>query len=95
MSIATLLWKIKPLTLPNSEELGLPLAVYFSNFAFGAVISLEAGIYLPVFLGTLLGVVPITILYFMAKIQGIDEEEESIDSLSEENRNKLAGALRK
>jgi len=92
MSVATLLWKVKPLTLPESQELGLPLAVYFSNFAFGAIISLEAGIYLPVFLGTLLGVVPITILYFMAKIQGV---ENSIEPLPEEDNPKLAGALRK
>ena len=94
MSVATLLWKVKPLTLPKTQELGLPLAVYLSNFAFGAIICLEAGIYLPVFLGTLLGVVPITILYFMAKIQGMDGEN-SLDPLPEEDNPKLAGALRK
>lgn len=97
MSVATLLWRVKPLTLPSPQELGLPLAVYISNFAFGAIISLEAGIYLPVFLGTILGVVPITILYFMAKIQGMDEAEleNSIDPLQKEDNPELAGALRK
>ena len=97
MSLATLLWKFKPLNLSKSQELGLPLAVYLSNFAFGAIISLEAGIYFPVLLGTLLGVLPITILFFMAKIQGMDREEldNEIDSLKNEDPGKFAGALRK
>ncbi len=65
MSAATLLWQAKPVTLPNSQ-LGLPLAIYLSNFAFAAVMSLAAGIYLPVLLGILLGLAPAVVLYRMA-----------------------------
>ena len=65
MSAATLLWQAKPVTLPNSQ-LGLPLAIYLSNFAFAAVMSVAAGIYLPVLLGILLGLAPAVVLYRMA-----------------------------
>ncbi len=65
MSAATLLWQAKPVTLPNSQ-LGLPLAIYLSNFAFAAIMSVAAGIYLPVLLGILLGLAPAVVLYRMA-----------------------------
>ncbi|MGK7875620.1 MAG: gamma-carotene 1'-hydroxylase CruF [Xenococcaceae cyanobacterium] len=78
MSVATLLWKAKPVTLP-STRLGLPLAIYLSNFAFATIMSVAAGIYLPVLLGVLLGVAPALALYRMAlcspKIGGTDQPE--------------------
>ena len=71
MTVATLLWQVKPFTLPN-KQLGLPLAIYISNFAFATVISIAAGIYIPVVLGIVLGLAPAVALYLMA--QGNPEE---------------------
>jgi putative membrane protein len=66
MSVATLLWSAKPLTLPKSE-LGLPLAIYLSNFAFATIMSLAAGFYIPVLLGTVTGAIPAIVFYRMAQ----------------------------
>jgi putative membrane protein len=65
MSVATLLWKAKPVTLPRTQ-LELPLAIYLSNFAFATIMSVAAGIYIPVFLGSILGLMPAILLYRMA-----------------------------
>ncbi len=65
MSVATLIWKTKPAALP-SLQLGLPLAIYLSNFGFATVLSLAAGIYLPIWLGIFLGVAPLLWCYKMA-----------------------------
>lgn len=66
MSVASLLWRVKPLQVPN-KDLGLPLVIYLSNFAFATVVSLSFGIYIPVLLGLVLGVFPAIVLYLMAK----------------------------
>ena len=71
MTVATLIWRLKPLTLPTND-LGLPLAVYLGNFAFAMITSLVAGIYIPVLLGLILGVAPLLILYQMATTQAED-----------------------
>ncbi|MEM7594265.1 MAG: gamma-carotene 1'-hydroxylase CruF [Cyanobacteria bacterium P01_A01_bin.83] len=68
MSVATLLWKVKPLNVPH-DDLKLPLAIYLANFAFAAVLSLAAGFYVPVLLGIVLGILPLMILYWMATNQ--------------------------
>jgi uncharacterized membrane protein len=65
MTVATLIWRLKPLRLPQTE-LGLPLAIYLGNFAFATITSLAAGIYVPILLGLVLGVAPILIFYQMA-----------------------------
>ena len=62
MAIAALLWKVKPLEITRLP-LGLPLAVYMSNFTFAMVISLDGEIYFPILLGVLLGVLPAWLLY--------------------------------
>ena len=62
MAIATLLWRMKPISF-SQVSLGLPLAVYLSNFTFAMVISLDGEIYFPVLLGILLGVLPALLLY--------------------------------
>jgi|SRR6478672_1302723 len=66
MSVAALLWQKAPLRLER-VELGLPLAIYLSNFAFAAVMSIAAGIWIPIFLGLLLGVLPAIVLGWMAQ----------------------------
>ena len=65
MTVATLLWRVKPFTLP-SNDLKLPLAIYLANFVFAMVLSLAAGFYVPVLLGIVLGIVPLMILYWLA-----------------------------
>ncbi len=73
MTIAALLWQLKPQVLTRLP-LGLPLAVYLSNFAFAMVISLDGEIYFPILLGILLGVLPAVLLYRFA--MGADENAE-------------------
>jgi putative membrane protein len=65
MSVATLLWKKAPLGL-TKKQLGLPLVVYLTNFAFAAIMSIGAGIWIPIGLGIVLGVAPALILWWMA-----------------------------
>jgi putative membrane protein len=66
MTVATLLWERERLTLPY-QDLGLPLLVYLSNFIFALIMSVGAGIYPPIFLGILVGVLPVLWLYQRAK----------------------------
>ncbi len=68
MTVATLIWRAKPLTLPSSQ-LGLPFAIYLSNFTFATVTSLAAGIYIPILLGLVLGILPLLVFYQMATSQ--------------------------
>ncbi len=65
MTVAALLWRVKPFTLPNND-LKLPLAIYLANFTFATVLSLAAGFYVPVLLGFVLGILPLMILYGIA-----------------------------
>ncbi len=68
MTVATLIWKVKPFNFPQSN-LGLPLAIYVSNFAFAMIMSLAAGIYIPVLLGLMVGLLPVLVLYRLADSQ--------------------------
>ncbi|MGK7885789.1 MAG: gamma-carotene 1'-hydroxylase CruF [Crocosphaera sp.] len=68
MTVATLIWKVKPLNFPQSN-LGLPLAIYVSNFAFAMIMSLASGIYIPVILGLIVGLLPVLVLYRLADSQ--------------------------
>ncbi|RCJ24550.1 hypothetical protein A6S26_18585 [Nostoc sp. ATCC 43529] len=62
MSVAGLLWRNTSIKLERSQ-LNLPLAVYLSNFAFAAGLSLAGGFFIPVLLGSVLGVVPAVTLW--------------------------------
>jgi putative membrane protein len=66
MSVAAFLWRKTSLKLERSQ-LSLLLAVYLTNFAFGATIAGVSGFPIPVILGLLLGVVPILTLWWMAQ----------------------------
>ncbi|NJN85747.1 MAG: carotenoid biosynthesis protein [Leptolyngbyaceae cyanobacterium SL_7_1] len=57
MAVAALFWLKSSFQL-SSSQLNLPLVVYLGNFAFAMVMSLAAGIWIPVLLGIALGVVP-------------------------------------
>ena len=76
MSVAALLWKVKPFTLPYND-LQLPLAIYLANFVFAMVLSLAAGFYIPVLLGVILGIVPLIILYRLASDRNVIAAETS------------------
>lgn len=65
MSVAALSWGKLPVVLTR-DKLALPLAVYLSNFAFAMIMSLAAGIWIPVLLGLAVGVAPAVILWRMA-----------------------------
>ncbi len=65
MTVASLIWKVKPFNFPQ-HNLGLPLAIYVSNFAFAMIMSLAAGIYIPVLLGLIVGLIPVLVLYRLA-----------------------------
>lgn len=71
MTVATLLWKVKPLCLPKTD-LSLPLVMYLSNFAFATIMSMAKGIYPPILLGIMTGVIPIGILYLKASKTELD-----------------------
>lgn len=66
MTVAALFWKKAPLAL-SRKQLGFPLVVYLSNFIFGMVMTIAGvGIWLPIALGVVLGVVPALVLSWMA-----------------------------
>jgi len=66
MSVATVLWQFKPLSTIN-VELETHLIIYLGNFGFAMIMSLAEGIYTPVLLGIILGVIPVLWLYRSAK----------------------------
>jgi putative membrane protein len=76
MTVATILWRVKPLKLPH-QDLGLPLAIYLSNFAFATILSWAAGIYPPVFLGVMFGIFPVLVFYETAKNQVISTSKQT------------------
>ncbi|TVQ44932.1 MAG: carotenoid biosynthesis protein [Gloeocapsa sp. DLM2.Bin57] len=65
MIVATFFWKFKPLS--TNIQLETPLIVYLGNFGFAMIMSLAEGIYIPVILGIILGVIPVLWLYRSAK----------------------------
>jgi putative membrane protein len=67
MAVAALFWQKTPMAL-SRRQLGLPLAVYLSNFVFAAVMSIGAQIWVPIGLGIVLGVVPAVVLWQMATV---------------------------
>ncbi len=66
MSVAALFWPRATVGVTR-EQLGVPLAVYLSNFAFSAIMSVAASLWIPVLLGLVLGVLPAVLLWRMAK----------------------------
>ncbi|HEY9744037.1 MAG TPA: carotenoid biosynthesis protein [Coleofasciculaceae cyanobacterium] len=66
MTVAAFFWKKAPIAI-SRKQLGLPLVVYLSNVIFGTVMTIAGvGIWLPVALGIVLGVVPALVLVWMA-----------------------------
>lgn len=67
MTVATLIWQVQPVKLP-SQDLTLPFVMYLGNFGFATVMSIGAGIYPPIFLGLLTGILPLILLYNRAQV---------------------------
>jgi uncharacterized membrane protein len=68
MTVASLFWGQVKLRL-NRSQLGLPLAIYLINFAFGAIITLaelDARFWIPTAMSVLLGVVPAIALWWVS-----------------------------
>lgn len=78
MTVAALFWKKAPVALQR-KQLGLPLAIYLSNFAFAAIMSIGSGILIPVGLGLILGVAPALILWWMTSTTPVASEQAESD----------------
>src|SRR5919199_78568 len=66
MTVAALFWKKTPIVL-SRQQLAFPLVVYISNIAFSAVITVfGVGLWIPVGLSVIFGVVPALILWWIA-----------------------------
>ncbi|MDX2213012.1 MAG: carotenoid biosynthesis protein [Oculatellaceae cyanobacterium bins.114] len=65
MAVAAIFWRKRPPQL-QPVQLNLPLMVYLGNFAFAMIMSLAAGIWIPVLLGLALGVAPALICWAVA-----------------------------
>lgn len=90
MTVAALLWKRLPIAL-SRKQLVFPLVVYLSNVAFGAVMTIVgAGLWLPVGLSIVLGVVPAFILWWMAPEEAtattLDQQENAEAAASQTNK---------
>ena len=64
MTTAHLFWGNQPLGLGRTH-LTFPFTVYFTNILFGVVLSLAAGIWIPVVIGMVFAVIPCSILYWI------------------------------
>lgn len=91
MTVATLIWRLKPLNLPE-EQPGVPFAIYLSNFGFATVMSLGAGIYPPIFLGLILGVLPAYIFYRISFPESRSIAVERLKGVIERDKTDLAAA---
>jgi uncharacterized membrane protein len=78
MSVASFIWQARPFSIPRTD-LRLPFAIYLSNFAFAMVMSLAAGIYIPVVLGLILGIAPLLVFYQMATAEPVELTPESLE----------------
>jgi uncharacterized membrane protein len=78
MSVASFIWQARSFSIPRTD-LRLPFAIYLSNFAFAMVMSLAAGIYIPVILGLILGIVPLLVFYQMATAEPVELTPESLE----------------
>lgn len=71
MTVATLIWLLMPRqssAAPDRDDrMNFPLAVYLGNFAFATVMSLAAGIWIPVVLGLVVGVLPAVLCWRSAQ----------------------------
>lgn len=80
MTIATFIWRVKPLQWENIS-LTIPAVVYLGNFGFAMVMSIGAGFYIPIALGILSGIFPLIFFLWLAS-QSTNEEETKTEVLA-------------
>jgi uncharacterized membrane protein len=66
MAVAAVLGGKDSQPVLTKQQLTFPVVMYLGNFTFALVLSLSAGIYIPVLLGLLLGVAPVLGLWSLA-----------------------------
>ncbi|QDZ40997.1 carotenoid biosynthesis protein [Euhalothece natronophila Z-M001] len=81
MGVAHLFWSNEPLGLAR-RDLTFPFAIYFSNILFGVILSLAAGIWIPVVLGIVFAIIPCSVLYWVTPTVAITSNTDS-QSLSD------------
>ncbi len=69
MAVAAMLGGKDSQPVLTKQQLNFPVVMYLGNFIFALVLSLSAGIYIPVLLGLLLGVAPVLGLWSLASDQ--------------------------
>jgi putative membrane protein len=83
MTIAALFWKKASLGL-SRKQLGFPLVIYLSNVIFSAIMTIaDAGLFLPVGLSVLFGVLPALILWGIAPSAPSQDTTDLLNSPSE------------
>jgi uncharacterized membrane protein len=73
MTVAALVGGKNSQPVLTRQQLVFPLAMYLGNFAFAMLLSLSAGIYIPVLLGLLLGAAPVVGLWLSAPKESVIE----------------------
>lgn len=80
MGVAALLWGKQVQRLTRSQ-LTLPLAIYVSNFAFAAIMSMGAGLNTPVLLGVIIGLIPALVTWWVTPAAMLPSES-AVEPLS-------------
>jgi len=70
MSVARWLWKSTP-AVPSREQLSIPMVIYIGNMVFASIMSIGAGLYIPVVLGVILGFLPVILIWWSGNARGI------------------------
>ncbi|WP_396232070.1 gamma-carotene 1'-hydroxylase CruF [Geminocystis sp. GBBB08] len=81
MIIATIFWRIKPLDF-EKISLTIPAGVYIGNFGFAMIMSIGAGFYIPIFLGILLGILPLIVFLWLANQHNSKEDNSTPETLA-------------
>jgi putative membrane protein len=69
MSVGVALWRLLSVSpQPGGDPLTFPLIVYLGNFVFALVMSLAAGFYVPILLGTVTGAIPAMLCWRASKV---------------------------
>lgn len=69
MTISLASWRFFRVNLPSQLSVDVPLTVYTANFLFAAVMSVVVGLYVPVMLGLITGMVPALLCWRSATLQ--------------------------
>lgn len=73
MSVARWLWKATP-AVPSRSQLTIPMVIYVGNIVFASIMSIGAGLYIPVVLGVILGFLPVVLIWWSGNSTGTDPQ---------------------